>query len=132
MSNERKRILLVMPPEAQSEVMRALPDPEVRFCLAGDCEQVRELYRAGERAATEADLVIVALTLGDGNWLTVYRELATRSAPADVIVALPEGAGNPAPLADFGVAAVIRPPYDDARCREAILKALERKHAVAH
>lgn len=132
MTHECKKILLVMPPEAQSEVMRAIPDLEVCFCLAGSCEEVRELYRAGERAATDADLVIVALTLSDGNWLSVYRELVARSAPAEVVVALPADAGSAAPLQDFGIATVIRPPYDGPGRREAILKALEHQHAMAH
>ena len=129
--NEKKKILLVMPTDAQVQVMRGLSDPDLCFCLAGSCEEARSLYRTGLPAAVDADLVIVALTLEDGNWMSVYQELVTRSAPSDVIVALPEGAGDPAPLAPFGVANVIRPPYDSLRCRDVVLRALERRQVAA-
>lgn len=72
-------------------------------------------------------MAVVALSLPDGNWYSVYRTMAIRSVSTELIIALPLDAGDTATLADFGMRDVISPPYEGPAARRTLLAALERK-----
>jgi CheY-like chemotaxis protein len=76
-----------------------------------NCREARELFRIG----VDYDLVVSDLSLPDGNWWTISRELSQTGQYAKLVVCAPAGAdaADSQPFAR-GLAEVITPPVDSA------------------
>lgn len=105
------RALLVMASRHTARVWAALESHGFEIDHALNCREARELLQPG----VEFDLVVSDLSLPDGNWWTVFRELSQTGHRAKLAVCAPAGA-NSGDLQPFtrGLAEVITPPFDPA------------------
>lgn len=105
------RALLVMASRHTARVWAALESHGFEIDHALNCREARELLQTG----VAFDLVVSDLSLSDGNWWTISRELTQTGRRAKLAVCAPAGAnsGDPQPFTR-GLAEVITPPFDPA------------------
>ena len=106
------RALLVMASRHTARVWAALESHGFEIDHALNCREARELLQSG----VEFDLVISDLSLPDGSWWTVSRELTQAGNHASLVVCSPSAveAGQDFEPFTRGLAEVIRPPIDPA------------------
>jgi DNA-binding response OmpR family regulator len=80
--------------------------------LAQNCREARVAL-----GRLPIDVVVSELSLDDGSWWTVRKELLRMESPALLAVYLPRADGGVADLLEVGCSAVLVPPYDEGRIR---------------
>lgn len=105
------RALLVMASRHTARVWAALETHGFEIDHALNCREARELLQTG----LEFDVVFSDLSLPDGNWWTIFRELSQTGQHAKLAVCAPAGANSGGPQRfTRGLAEVITPPIDPA------------------
>ena len=108
---EGARALLVMASRQTARIWAALESRGFEVDHVLNCREAREFFRSG----VDVDLVVSDLSLPDGNWWTISRELSQLGHRAHLAVCVPpesEGGGSE-PFAK-GLAELITPPFDRA------------------
>ncbi len=118
----KKRALLVMPRERSAPFLEAIEASGMEGQLAADCREFRGILASQGRL----DVVITDLSLRDGNWWTVHKQLLWANRPARLIVSLPRLTKNIAAVLAhaFGV---LSPPYEATRIRRLLAAAVSRR-----
>ena len=73
---------------------------------AASCEQARGILRQ----QPQVDVVVCDLTLDDGNWWSVYQDMALRGDPAEMIVVTPRRGDDMSAILAHGVFAALGEP----------------------
>jgi CheY-like chemotaxis protein len=120
------RALVVMPPERQSLFVEALESSGVETRLAVNCREARQILGAGPGL----DVVLTDLSLADGNWWTVFRDLVRAEQTAKLIVCLPR-AVEQIPVVRGLAFEVIMPPYRAAQIRRTVFAATACERTMA-
>jgi CheY-like chemotaxis protein len=107
-----ERALLVMASRHTARVWAALESHGFEIDHALNCREAREFFQIG----VEFDLVVCDLSLPDGNWWTIFRELSQLGHRADLVVCAPSAAeaGDGTQPFAAGLAELLRPPVDPA------------------
>jgi DNA-binding response OmpR family regulator len=113
------RILLVMTAEHRHAVMQSLTAESWELRSASDCRQARKLLHR-----EHFDLVITDVSLPDGNWLTISRELNQSDAPPALVVCLPYQAERVGSILGAGQVHVLMPPLEGETVRLVLEEAL--------
>ena len=83
---ECELVLLVMPRECSPLLLKVLKSLDVDVLAVEDCQQARELLQTHPAV----DVIIIQVTLADGNWCDLFRYLVDRSSHASVVVSSPQ------------------------------------------
>jgi DNA-binding NtrC family response regulator len=120
---DRINVLLVM---AEEEWRGALPCPtgmSVDLTVARNCTEARDVLAA----QTPVDVVVAALTLEDGNWWSVFHELAKHDFSAEMIVVAPRRGLDVSGILAHGVYAVLGKPVEGEEVWRTIEEAAAHK-----
>jgi CheY-like chemotaxis protein len=106
------RALLVMASRYTAHVWAALEARGFEIDHVLNCHEARDFFRRG----ADVDLVVSDLSLPDGNWWTISRELSQLGHRASLVVCASPEAGADSGSQPFprGLAEVITPPFDRA------------------
>jgi DNA-binding response OmpR family regulator len=121
---DARKILLVLTPENRAAVARSLDGENWELHLASDCKQARYLLRH-----QRFDVVVTDVSLPDGNWLTVSRELNQEDTPPALVVCLPRQAERLAAILGAGQVQVLLPPLESETIRWVLEEALRNRQA---
>ena len=113
----KRNVLLVMPAADRDEMLQVAADGGFAFDSVLTCRGARQALRAGHKY----DVVVTDLTLCDGNWWSVYLDLAVTGESAEIIVIVPRKAVNVTEILAHGVHSVLAQPLD----RDQVLRALD-------
>ena len=116
MVNQRKKnALLVMGPACSEGLAEILQQYGADVTLARNCREARTALRRWP-----VDVVVSQLSLDDGSWWTVRKELLRSESPAVLAVCLPRSDGGITDFLEAGCSAVLVPPYDKDTIRRIV------------
>lgn len=120
---EKITVLMVMPDLEASELL-AIPEAEsLELVHARTCAEARGILGSG----APVDVVVADLTLEDGNWWSVYQNLANRDISAEMIVVAPRRGLDVSEILAHGVYAVLGRPLEGQDVVDAIEEAAAHK-----
>ena len=121
--NEKIRVLLVMP-DVEANALLAGPGGEALDLMnARTCAEARGALRDCE----SVDVVVSDLTLDDGNWWSIYQDLANRDVCAEMVVVTPKRGLDVSEILAHGVYAVLGRPLEPAEIVDMVQEAAAHK-----
>lgn len=102
--------LVVMRAKRQEALRSQLHTAGINLWFARDCEEARQVLRTHP----EISVVLSDVTLPDGNWWCVHKELQQRTYDTELIVVLPRKGEDVREILGHGAFAVIAPPFQRA------------------
>jgi DNA-binding NtrC family response regulator len=106
--------------------VKALESGGVETRVAINCREARQILDTGPGF----DVVLTDLSLADGNWWTVFRDLVRAAQTAKLIVCLPQ-AVEQVPVVRGLAFEVIMPPYRAAEIRRTVFAATACERTMA-
>lgn len=91
----------------QQAFQEALADTNVSMLFADDCAEARRILVEHP----EVRVVLSNLTLPDGNWWSIHKELQRRARHTALIVVLPREGQDVREILGHGAFAVVAPPF---------------------
>ena len=115
--------LIVMQAQRQEALRSQLHTSGINLWFAYDCDEARQALRAHP----EIGVVLSDVTLPDGNWWCVHKELQQRAHHTELIVVLPRKGKDVREILSHGAFAVIAPPFRGAEIASLINTAGRRR-----
>lgn len=117
-------VLVVMQAQRQEALRSQLHTPEIKLWFASNCDEARQMLRTHP----EICVILSDVTLPDGNWWCIHKELQQQAHHTELIVVLPHRERDVREILSHGAFAVIAEPF----CRAEIvslISAAERRQA---
>jgi DNA-binding response OmpR family regulator len=114
-TQKKKTALLVVARKCDKALAEILQQCGADVTLAGNYREARAALRR-----RPVDVVVSELSLDDGSWWTIRKELLQSEAPAVLAVFLPRSDGGITDLLEVGCSAVLVPPYDKETIRRIV------------
>ena len=121
-------ILIVTSPERRESIFRGADDLMERAVCATTCQEAREILACGPEPA----VVITDLSLPDGNWWSLYRDIADGGLETECVVLAHEAGADHSSMLASGAFAVVEPPWPVDELRRVVRAAEEHTVATAH
>ncbi len=113
---ENIKVLLVLPGEDLDALAENPALESLELVKSRNCAEARKALATG----SPVDVVVSGLTLDDGNWLCVLKELARRGSESEIIVAAPHHDADFSEILAHGVYAVLEMPLEGKKLARVI------------
>ncbi len=115
--------LIVMQAQRQEALRSHAHTAGINLWFARDCDEARQALRTHP----EICVVLSDVTLPDGNWWCIHKELQERAHHTELIVVLPRRGKDVREILSHGAFAVIAPPFRRAEIVSLISAASRRQ-----